>query len=251
VSLTIKKKQLRETTTLAIATTVEITNLLRDRTLEEIAGQLRKVMPAVTQQFSQVAGIVSANQYNQQRRSAKVDTEYVAVPIVSNKNTATQAAVGFGIAQLASGVSYDTFQSTLAGNVQRLTLAGDRETVELNIDGDPSGTLYERVPSPNACSFCLTMAAVAEVQRSSSFDKYHAFCGCTLNPIFSGQERTELPVYKQAREAYSLASSELERRREEVNWYSMKTRQAAKLYPDLTQTTENRLRLVREITGWK
>jgi hypothetical protein len=68
-------------------------------------------------------------------------------------------------------------------------------------------------------------------------------------PVFTGQTGTELPEYKQAREAYTLASDELERRRQEVGWYSMKTREAAAKFPELTQTTKNRLRLVREITG--
>jgi hypothetical protein len=246
-----KRKLLDQTTTLAIAQTVQITNLLQDRPIPELAYQLRRTMPAVTDTFANATGQIGALAYNESREVARLETEFVAKPKKANTTEAIQAAIGFGIAQLTKGKTYETFQSTLAGSVQRLVLDGDRETVELNIVLDPDGARYERVPSPGACAFCLTMAAVAEVQRDNVFDKYHNYCRCTIMPIFKGQSGTQLPEYKQAREAYSLATKELEERRVAAGWYSMKTREAAAKFPDLTQTTKNRLRLVREITGQK
>ena len=162
-----------------------------------------------------------------------------------------QASIGFSIAGLVKTDDYSTFQTNLAGAMVKAVLEYDKTTVDLNLTADPSGTRYQRVASANACAFCKTMAAVAEVQRTELFDGYHAFCNCMLSPIFEGQEPITRSYYKEAEDAYSLASNELERQREAVGWYSMKTRQAAKLYPELTQTTENRLRLVRQITGWK
>jgi hypothetical protein len=244
-----KRLLLDQVTTLAIAQTVQITNLLRDRAVPELAYQLRRTMPAVSDTYANATAQIGAKAYNESRTIARPPSEFVAQPKKANTSPAMQAAIGFGIAQLTRGKPFETFQATLAGSVQRLVLEGDRETVELNIVLDPDGTRYERVPSPGACAFCMTMAAVAEVQRSNAFDGYHNFCRCTLMPVFTGQTGTELPEYKQAREAYTLASDELERRRQEVGWYSMKTREAAAKFPELTQTTKNRLRLVREITG--
>jgi hypothetical protein len=269
-----KRRALDETTTLAIATTVEVTNLLRDRTIPEIAGQLRITIPAITTQFGEVAAVVSANDYNIDRSRADLPTEYVATPQAKPVVTATQAAVGFGIAQLTKEVPYEVFQSTLAGSVQRLVMQGDRDTVEFNIVTDPDGTSYERVPSPGACAFCMTMAAVATDSgnlRSDYFDKYHNFCRCTIRPIFTGGSPTELPEYKQAREAYSLANKELVREREPIEQAFRKEFEADyrrnnngtnprsstvskaffKEHPDLTYTTENILRNVRKITGQK
>lgn len=246
-----KRRLLDQTTTLAIAQTVQITNLLQDRPIPELAYQLRRTMPTVTDTFASATAQIGALAYNESRELARPASEFVATPKKPDTSEAIQAAIGFGIAQLTVGKPYETFQSTLAGSVQRLVLEGDRETVEFNIVLDPDGTRYERVPSPGACAFCMTMAAVAEVQRDNAFDGYHNFCRCTLMPVFEGQSGTELPEYKQAREAYTLATSELEKRRREVGWYSMKTREAAAKFPDLTQTTKNRLRLVREITGQK
>jgi hypothetical protein len=180
----------------------------------------------------------------------------------------TQAAIGFGIAQLTKEVPYETFQSTLAGSVQRLVLQGDRDTVEFNVVSDPDGTSYERVPSPNACAFCMTMAAVATDKtnlRQDYFDKYHNFCRCSIRPIFTGGKQTELPEYKQAREAYSLANSELLKEQQEARRLfdierkaqglpiggSRATTAFQKANPELSLTTENILRNVRKITGQK
>jgi hypothetical protein len=241
-----KRRALDETTTLAIATTVEVTNLLRDRTIPEIAEQLRIAMPAITTQFGEVAAIVSADNYNIDRSRANLSSEYVATPKPKEVATATQAAVGFGISQLSKQVPFETFQSTLAGSVQRLVLKGDRDTIEFNIVTDPDGTTYERVPSFNACEFCLVMAAVVEVQRSSSFDKYHNFCRCTLNPIFTGQEKTKLDFYDKIQKSYSQADRTLERQRQENGWYKLKTKEAASKYPELVKNTPNYLRLMRQ-----
>lgn len=252
MSITLEKRRLLDqATTLAIAQTVEITNLLQDQPIETIAQQLRRAMPAVTNTYSALTARIGATAYNESRALANPPSKFVAEPKIQDTNPAIQAAIGFGIAQLTKGKDYATFQSTLSGSVQRLVLEGDRGTVELNILADPAGTTYQRIPSPGACAFCMTMASVAEFSASSEFEGFHNFCRCTLSPIFEGQERTVLPEYKNFEEAYSLASDELEKRREEVGWYSMKTRDAARQFPELTQTTKNRLRLVREITGRK
>ena len=139
--------------------------------------------------------------------------------------------------------------SVLAGNIQKLVAQVDRSTLAFNIVTDPDGTLYQRVPSATACAFCRTMASVAR-PTDSDYTHFHSYCRCASLPIFKGQERVEVPGEAQTRAAYSLANKELQRRREEVGFYNMKTRQAAALYPDLTMTTKNHLRLMRELTGW-
>jgi hypothetical protein len=246
-----KRRQLDEATTLAIAQTVEITDLLRDRPVPEIAFQLRNTMPAVSNTFGTVGAIISVDSYNKFRNQARLPSKYTAEPVIPDTDKAMQAAIGFGMAQLTKGVPFDTFQATLAGSVQRLVLDGDRGTTEFNIVTDPDGTEYERVPQPNACAFCLTMAAVAEVRRESYFEGYHNFCKCTVRPIFRGQQRTKLPVYKQVNDAYSLADKELLRQRKAVGYDNLKRREAAAKYPDLVLNTPNHLRLMRQITGWK
>lgn len=261
--LTDKRRYLDQTTTLAIAQTVEITNLLRNRPIPELAFQLRRTMPAVSDSFANVASVISAETYNQARTLAAPPSSFKASPTKANTIDGMQAAIGFGMAQLTRGTDYDVFQSTLAGSVQRLVLDGDRETIEFNIVLDPDGTRYERVASPDACAFCLTMAAVAEVQRENYFEGYHNNCRCTLNPIFTGQSSTDPPYYDQARDAYQLANDELLRQQQEARSLfdarlaaegkytggSRATTAFQKENPDLSITTPNVLRLVRQITG--
>jgi len=249
-----------------MAEVVAITNLLGKRPVPELAYQLRLTIPPVAENFTTVAAVVSADYYDKSRATAReVESVYKAEPKVPDVIGPMNAAIGFGMAQLTKGTPFSIFQSTLAGNMQRLVLDGDRETTQFNIVVDPDGTTYERVPSPGACAFCVTMAAVADVQRSEFFEGYHNFCRCTLRPIFTGQEKLELPEYKQAREAYSLASTELENRQAAARKaFSDKLKSEGKessgravgtafrkTYPELSGTTKNRLRLVREITGQK
>lgn len=258
-----KRRQLDQVTTLAIAQTVQITNLLQDRPVPEVAFQLRRTMPTLTNTFATATAQIGARAYNESRTQANPPSEFVAEPTTPDTNDAMQAAIGFGIAQLTLGRSFDTFQSTLAGSVQRIVLTGDRDTVELNIALDPDGTRYQRVPSPGACAFCMTMAAVAEVQRDDAFEGYHNFCRCTLMPVFEGQPGIVLPEYKQAQEAYALASKELKSQQSAARELfdarlraegkptggSRATTAFEREFPELSGTTKNRLRLVREITG--
>jgi hypothetical protein len=241
-----KRLLLDQVTTLAIAQTVQITNLLRDRPVPELAYQLRRTMPTLSETYATAASVIAAKAYNESRAVARPPSEFEAKPKKANTSLAMQAAIGFGIAQLTRGKPYETFQSTLAGSVQRLVLDGDRETVEFNIVLDPDGTRYERVPSPGACAFCMMMAAVVEVRRDDAFDGYHNFCRCTLNPVFVGQSGTELPEYQEVRESYSRASEILEQQRQEVGWYNLKTRQAAAKFPELVKNPKNHLRIIRQ-----
>jgi hypothetical protein len=266
--LTQKRLYLDQITTLAISQTVEITNLLRNEPVPIIAQELRRTMPAVSNTYATASAVVSATAYNESRALANPPSTYEATPEIIDTNTSMQAAIGFGVAQLTTGKSYDIFQSTLAGSVQRLVMEGDRKTVDFNIVTDPDGTRYERVPSANACAFCMTMAAVAtdnDNLKSNYFDKYHNFCRCTINPVFTGQPLTNLPEYKKARDAYSLADQQLQKEKAEARRLFDIEREAQGLptggskattaferaNPDLSLTTENILKKVRQITGQK
>lgn len=249
--LTDKAKLLRETNTLAIATVVEITELLKDRPVPELAYQLRLTLPPVADQFANVAATISTQYYNDARLVAPVETVYVATPVIPDTNAPLQSSIGYGISRLTVDGNYDTFQSILAGSMQRVVSSGDRTTIENNITRDPSGQMYERIATPGACSFCLTMAAVVQLQRSPDAKKYHDFCRCQVRAVFDGQSAYEGPEYATARNAYNLATKELKRQREEVGYLDIPRKQRIKEFPDLALTTKNHMRLVRQITGWK
>jgi hypothetical protein len=114
----------------------------------------------------------------------------------------------------------------------------------------------------------MTMAAVATDEtniRTEYFDAYHNFCRCTIRPIFTGGSLTQLPEYKQARDAYKLANDQLLKEKNEARRLFDIDRKAQglpiggskantafeKANPELSLTTENILRNVRKITGQK
>lgn len=248
--LTDKAKLLTETNTLAIAAVVEVTDLLKDLTVPEIAYQIKLTLPPIADTFSTVASTIGAQYYNDARAAANVQSEFTAQAIDVNAGLTLESSIGYSIARLDKTGNYDTFQSILAGSMQRVVSQGDRLTIEDNIFRDPDGQMYQRVAGPNACAFCLTMAAVVRLQRSADSKKYHDFCRCQVQAVFTGQSEYEGPEYQTARNAYNLATKELQRQRDEVGYLDIPRKQRLKQYPDLALTTKNHLRLVRQVTGW-
>lgn len=245
------RANLDNVSTLAIADVVGATELLKDRPVPELAYQLRLALPEIAATYASVAETLAVDYYDNSRALAEVGSTYEAQRIDYDARTPMENSIGYSIAQKTKGSTFEAFQSILAGSIQRAVNGADRGTISFNVATDPDGTYYERVPSGTACSFCLTMAAVAEFKTNDYYAKFHGFCRCTSRPVFTGQSPTELPIYSQVRSAYSLANKELRRQREAAGFYEMKTRAAAKKFPDLTMTTENHLRLVRQITGWR
>lgn len=245
------KKAIDDLTTVAIAEVVGVLALIRDEPLQDFAGSLRNSLPVIASEFSTAAQLVATNYYDETRSLARVSTSYSAQLVDYDSATPIAAGISYAVSKTYREQDFSSVVSLLAGNMQRVVAGADRENLSLNVVSDPSGKRYERIPSANGCSFCLTMAAVAEVRRTDSFSKYHDFCRCTSRAIFEGQEPTELPIYSQVRSAYALANKELQERREDVGYLSYKRNVAAKKFPDLTLTTKNHLRLVRQITGWK
>ena len=245
------KKAIDDLTTVAMAEVVGVMELVRDEPLQDFAGSLRNTLPAIADEFSTAAQLLAVDYYDTSRTLASPPSSFSASVVDYDSRSPVESGIDYAVAKTYKEQPWEAVVSLLAGNMQRVVAGADRENLSLNIVLDPDGTRYERVPSANACSFCLTMAAVAEVQRDEYFSRYHDYCRCVGRPIFVGQEPTELPVYSQVRSAYNLANKELQRRRDEVGYLSLKRNTAAKRYPDLTLTTKNHLRLVRQITGWK
>ncbi len=239
------KTNLNNATTLAIADTVELVQLLKDLPQKNFLYELRMNLPYVARQYSGVTAVLGADYYNAERSLVELDSVFEAAPVDIDYNTPTQAAVGYVSTLLVKDAPVESITAQLAGAIQRIVQSGDRETISAAVVLDPDGTRYERVPSAGACTFCLTMAAVAEVQRDEYFEGYHSFCRCVLRPVFTGQSNTELPIYKKVNEEYSKASAELSRLREEVGYNNLRSRAAAKKYPELVMNTQNHLRIMR------
>lgn len=245
------KRDVSYATTLAISEVNGLFDLLKDRPIPEYAYQMRLAMPAIAETYSGAAEVLALDYYDRSRALAPDPrSNYAAQVARYDFSTEISSAIGYSVARLTKDSPQSNVLSILAGSMQRVVANADRETISFNIAQDPDGTTYERIPQSDACAFCLTMAAVAEVQTENYFDSYHDFCRCVTMPVFEGQSRTELPIYGQVREAYDLAGQELQTQRREVGYNSFKRNEAARKFPELTLTTENYLSKMRQITGW-
>jgi hypothetical protein len=213
---------------------------------------MRQAMPAISETYSGAAVILAQSYYDESRSLAPaLATAYAAKVSAYNPVPDIDSAIGYSIARLTNGGDPSKVLGMLAGTMQRSVANADRQTISFNIAEDPDGTMYERIPQQNACAFCLTMAAVAELQTENFFTKYHDYCRCVTMPVFTGQSSTKLPIYSQVNEAYDLAGKQLQSERQAVGYNTMKSRVAAKKFPELTLTTENYLKKMRQTTGWK
>ena len=237
--------------TLAISEVNGVFELLKDRSIPEYAYQMRLAMPAIAETYSGAAEILALDYYDNQRSLAPaLGSAYAAKLGAYDFTDEIDSAVGYSVARLTKEAPQQKVLGMLAGSMQRAVANADRSTVNFNVVTDPDGTAYERIPQSDACAFCLTMAAVAGVQDDNYFNKYHDYCRCVTMPVFTGQSNTELPIYGQTREAYDLAGSELQAERRAVGYNDYRSADAAKKFPELTLTTENHLRKMRQITGW-
>lgn len=254
------QKQVNEIVTLAVADVVGLTTLLRDEPLPDLAGQLRTTLPAVATTYGTVTGQVAATYYDSARLDARLDSAYASTVPELSFSEKIQANIGYAIGGLVKSNNWETFVSSLSGGMQQSVTGGGRETISYNIVTDPDGTMYQRVPSANACSFCMTVASVAELQTEDYYTKYHDFCHCRTVPVFTGQQPLKMPYYEKFSEEYYAARSDLSQRqanaqraydRDMKAKYGNRTRADSfeKAYPRLSLTTENILRLVRANTG--
>lgn len=234
-------------TKLAMADTVGAVRLLKDQPLRDFAGELRKTLPQITKTYGSASALLSTTFYDQSRVQAKAKGQFKAKASPLNLGI-VDSGIGYSVAQAASGSSIDVVEVTLAGVVARAVAGVDRQSIYDNAFRDPQAT-YRRVASANACAFCLTMAAVAEVQYTEEAAAFHDHCSCVNVPVFSGQRFSEPKIYDTVRQHYDDAVSEIKVKRELVGYNNMKARDAARAHPELTLTTPNILSIVRETTG--
>lgn len=257
------RENLDNLTTLAIADVVGAMTILKDEPLATFAYQAGQILPPVVETYTTVAADLAVDYYDSSRALATLETTYTAVPILPDVNPIVQSSIAYATGIATRGSTWEDITAVIAGAVQRAVNGGDRGTISFNVEADPSGDRWQRVPSIRACTFCKTMAAVAEVQDDQNFTKYHNYCRCTSLPIFSGQDYFRQPWYGEVESAYSSARDTLSERQSiarekfyaELPQELRGTKKAATMFyrknPDLSLTTKNILKEVRQQTGWK
>lgn len=243
------RQAIQDLTKLAQAEAMGAVQLLKDQPLMEFAGELRKTLPAIASVYGSASGLLSTTFYDQSRLQAEAAGSYTATASAIDLSI-IEAGIGYTVAKQAQAATLDDVKTTLAGAVGRAVAGVDRNTIFDNSERDPFAT-YRRVARPDGCAFCITMAAVAEVQYTADAHAFHDHCHCVNIPVFDGQSFTEPDIYKTVRQHYSDAVSEIQVKRQLVDYNGYKRNVAAKKFPDLTLTTPNILSIVRKTTGLK
>lgn len=114
-----------------------------------------------------------------------------------------EGVVGHSMARYMSGVYADA-EVALSSGVSRMVENIYRDTMASNSEQDAFARGYQRVASPDACSFCL-MVALNEYTSFEESGGYHDHCSCTAVPIFSGMTSYSPDYYDGFRDDYYAA----------------------------------------------
>jgi hypothetical protein len=115
-----------------------------------------------------------------------------------------EGIVGNSMSKYVNG-SYQDAAYALENGVGRMVENLYRDTIATNSQGDGFVTGYQRVASPTACAFCLTVA-LNEYTTFEQSGGYHDRCGCSTVPVYRGVSAYEPDYYAGFREDYTTAT---------------------------------------------
>lgn len=84
------------------------------------------------------------------------------------------------------GAASEMARNTLSGAGARFALNGSRNTVTAAVTRDPLATGWERLLSPNACSYCAAQAAKGPFKSGNTSFRAHDYCSCLAKPLLRG-----------------------------------------------------------------
>ena len=191
---------------------------------DEAGGAMRAVATGVLTQFENLAQVAGSEQYslyaaaafdprvNPLQRSRLRTTADIArdewrkqleislrqAELARPKRV--DAAVGRGMNLFSQGQTLEAGDG-LAGTLARNVSNAFRDTVKSASLGDSRVKGYQRVASPGACAFCMTVA----LNTYTTFQDdggYHDFCGCSAVPVFQGAQPVRPDYYDDFEETY-------------------------------------------------
>ncbi len=145
---------------------------------------LLEFMPMLAQEYGDVAATAAAEWYEAQR-AAQIGGTYQAVLADAVNPAQAEGSVRYAAGHLFGDDPARTL-ALLGGSLQRLVLAGARETVGVNAGRDRSKPRFARVPTGRkTCAWCELLASRGFVYHSKETagiisDDYHDDCDCMI-----------------------------------------------------------------------
>lgn len=210
---------------------------------EVVLELLRQVSPAVVQSYGDVAATLAADWYMRVRPEGA--GRFTAAPTApASIERQVDDLVSWAARPLIVEGDRAAAFSLLAGGVQRLVAAHDRETVTAAATADPAATAWVRRTSADACAFCAYMAVAMDPARDrEDVHKYHDRCRCVPVPLFSADDDVMQPRRDDYQGAVDEARRRLVERRESVGYDQIRRGRRPK---ELALTTRNILAGMRE-----
>lgn len=161
-------------------------------TPEAARAQLDLFVPSLVQTYGESAALLAADYYDRLREQSGARGRYAArmaepAPVDQIEGSTRWAVGPLSTADVAQALA------NMLQAAQRLVVQPARQTITLNVDGDPGRPKWARVPTgAKTCAFCLMLAsrgAVYDTDRSAGrMHHYHADCDCEPTPIWEGDD---------------------------------------------------------------
>lgn len=162
---------------------------------KELSDALMDILPALVDAYGSAAAAVAADWYDELRAEVGATGRFTAVP-AAVPDAGASSLIGW-----AMGRSMDdsTFQTLIAGGLQRRIANASRQTVTASSIADPGATGWQRIGS-GACAFCAMLIGRGSVYTEAGADfASHDHCNCSAIPAFDGRPRPVKPFTPSAR----------------------------------------------------
>jgi hypothetical protein len=226
---------------IATSQALEIVEVARDFTQQELGGYLRQIMTPLVDQYGQVNAQAAVDYYdavrnewdknqpafagsygeyrsssrNESRRGRRFAEANVRAQIyVATKPEFDLAGKVDGLVnysmKTATQESFDAMKPALANSLTRALASYHRDTNLYNSGLDSAVVKVQRVARADACSFCRVLAfesyAGSDVRTTTYAIDFHDNCHCTIETLYLGDKPIKPPYYDQFEAEYDVAT---------------------------------------------
>jgi hypothetical protein len=175
---------------LAVAELADFWATLNPEDAVATSRALQAFLPALIDEYGDMAASVAADFYEGLREEAGVKKRFKTLLADPVPGEAIQANVRYNLTPLFGKSDPDQALSNLHLVTDKAVKASGRETVALNVERDPAQARYARVPTGgHTCDFCLMLASRGAVYLNSKAAgesrDYHGHCDCSAIPIWT------------------------------------------------------------------
>ena len=172
---------------------------------EEMRAALFLAAPIIVSEYSDGTAALALDWYEELREFAAPEEAFAPSPVRLVTDEDVRAAIAAATVALQStpdDLAPDAITTTLrlvGGRVEELVADAFRDTITVNSNQDPESVGWRRFARPEACKFCVMLAAKGAVytERTARFAAHGAVmggnrkggnCMCIAGPAFGGKE---------------------------------------------------------------